>query len=634
MCGIAGIFSLDERSCPDDSILASMCEAMRHRGPDDEGFYREQFFKMGVRRLSVIDLFAGHQPIANEEETLWVICNGEIYNYRDLREYLLKKGHEFRTRSDTEVIVHLYEEKGVDCVKDLDGMFAFAIWDTNSKTLFLARDRLGEKPLYYGIFKNQFIFASELKVFLKHPDVERNLDVHSLYKYLIYEFIPAPLSIIRGIQKLPAGHVLVCQKNRRSVFSYWDLPGKMSGRIEGDEQEVQERTISLLANSIKKRLMSDVPLGVFLSGGIDSCAMVALMSQYCTKVKTFSIGFKERSFNEAPMAREIARFFGTEHRETSFTSKELIEMIPKLPSLLDEPLGDAAILPTYFLSKFARQFVTVVLEGDGGDELFAGYPTYQAHRIASRLGVLRSLLGSGFIQRVVDFLPVSHDYFSFDFKVKRFVKGLSYSPVERNYVWLGSFSPQEAFSVLSKGAQSSIDPAAGFEEVHAYAGNGVYSGDLLNKMLYIDTKLYLQDDLLTKVDRATMAASLEARAPYLDHALVEFVSGLPSDLKLRGLTTKYILRRALKGLVPEKVLTRRKKGFGVPVGRWLQEDLRGFAQEVLSREILEKQGLLNGEFVQRLLMEHLRGHKDHRKILWTLLVFQIWYRHYIEEKRL
>ena len=629
MCGIVGYLTSKAANIPEGHVLRTMRDVLLHRGPDDSGEFvrnldeKGPFLFFGHRRLSIIDLSGGHQPMSNEEETVWVIFNGEIYNFNELKNRLEAKGHRFITRSDTEVILHAYEEFGEDCFQLFNGMFAIAIWDELEKRLVLARDRLGKKPLYYSYADETFLFASELKALVTAPLFSRQINPLSLMKYLFFEYIPGPHTIFKEAKKLPAASTLVWHKNRMETKTYW-WPFPLEGKKENlSENEAEERMISLLKKSIRRRLISDVPLGVFLSGGIDSSTIAAFAQQEIPgKVKTFSIGFEDPSFDESKYAFLVSQYLGTEHYEQRMTPADLLNIVPKLPEILDEPMADASILPTYLLSKFTREHVKVALGGDGGDELFAGYPTYLAHRWAALYDrFLRP------VHPVIDFLgnwlPVSDDNISFDFKVKKFLSGIGHPDGIRNAIWLGSFSFPELKNVLSSDLAFPFDPTRLVEEIVSYE-KGFPLKDQTGLLQYLDLKLYLQEDILVKVDRASMACSLEVRAPFLDHEFVEFVMGLPSGFKLRKWTSKYILKKAMEKKLPREVIGRKKKGFGVPIAKWAKGPLKSLFADLLSPQRIRKEGFLRPEYVTALLQDHMKNRRDNRKQLWTLLVWELW----------
>ena len=603
-----------------------MTGVMIHRGPDDEGAVVLPGAALAARRLSIIDVEGGHQPVGNEDETVWVALNGEIYNYQELRSGLVARGHCFRTRTDTEVLVHLYEEQGEKMVGQLNGMFAFAVWDSRLRRLLLARDRCGIKPLYYAHASGCFAFASELRALLAWPELTPRLDPNALAQYLLYEYVPTPLTIVQGVRKLPPGSLLKLSDGVETVQQYWDVrlersearPANGRGDPAGDLRE-------LLKEAVRLEMVSDVPLGVFLSGGIDSSAVTLAMVAQSSQVESFAIGFENRSFDESGYARTVAQHLGTHHHEMSFTASELLRLVPRIPDLADEPLGDSSLLPTHLLSQFARQHVKVALGGDGGDELFAGYSTLQAHRLASYYACLPLPLRRYLIEPAVRRLPVSMNNLSFDFRAKRFVEGATLSPGERHQRWLGSFAPEELPGLLGAGAEGWANPLEPIERHLARCG----ARDPLNQVLHLDMKLYLEGDILPKVDRASMAASLEVRVPLLNRLLVDYVTALPLDLKLRGFTRKWLLRRAMKGLLPESILRRPKKGFNMPVAHWLRSDLRDLMVDTLLSPSFQQTGWFNPLVVDRLVADHLSGRSDNRKRLWTLLVLSLWADRYL-----
>ncbi len=622
MCGIIGFINLDPERQADQSTARRMAAAILHRGPDDEGFYFNRNVAMGMRRLSIIDLAGGHQPISNEDGSIWVVFNGEIYNYPELREQLLARGHQFKTHSDTETLVHLYEDHGDDLVEYLNGMFAFALWDERRRRLLVARDRMGEKPLYFTQTPQAFIFASELKSLVTHPQVERRLNLLALRKYLQYEFVPSPHTMIEGVHKLRPGHRLIFENGRWRDEPYWRLSYE-GERLNLGEEEAAEEFRRRLREAVRMRLVSDVPLGVLLSGGIDSSSVAAMACEAAAgRVKTFSIAFDEKSFDESSYARLVADHLGTEHFEKRFTEREMLEVVPEIPRLLDEPLGDGSLIPTYLVSRFTREHVTVALGGDGGDELLAGYPTYPAHRIADYYRALPGFLRNGLIEPLVERLPVSTDNLSFDFRAKRFVLGAALPTGTRHTVWMGSYTASEQQRLLAPDILRAHSDEAVFEEARRYDHpNGL---NIIEQMMMLDATHYMSECVLFKVDRASMAASLETRAPFLDHTLVEFLTRLPLGLKLRGQTGKYILKRAMRGVLPEDVIKRPKKGFGMPVAKWVKGELRPLVRDTFAPDRLRRRGLFNPDYVQRLLDEHERGVADHRKLIWTLLMFELW----------
>ena len=609
-----------------------MCQSIAHRGPDDQGIWLQGGVGLGVRRLSIIDVAGGHQPIHNQDETAWIVFNGEIYNFPQLRERLSARGHRFYTRTDTEVVIHAYDEWGERCVEELNGMFGFAIWDTRRQTLFLARDRLGIKPLYYSIGPDGLAFASELKAILTIPGMRREVDLVALDDYLALEYVPSPRSIIRGIQKLPPGHTLTwrMENGEGQLRQYWDVDLGASER-EPDTRTLAEHVEELgavLLESVRKELISDVPLGVFLSGGIDSSTVAAMMTRLTPgHVNSFSIGFSDPSFDESAHARRVAQHLGTNHRELILEPSMLTDLVPSVTEKLDEPLADASIIPTYLLSRFARQHVTVALGGDGGDELFGGYPTLLAHRLARYYQRLPGVVRDRVLSPLVERLPVSMANISLDFKLKRFVDGAGHPIGERHIRWLGSFSSVERAELLDPRVQASLAESDRHDLLADHLARHRLQ-DPLNQVLYLDMKMYLENDILAKVDRASMMASLEARVPLLNVDLVEHMARVPISLKLRGPRSKYILKQAMRGVLPDPILARGKKGFGMPVARWIRGPLKELVLSTLAPDKLRREGFFQPAYVQSLLDEHLAGRRDHRKQLWTLFMFERWYERY------
>ena len=634
MCGITGWANLDSHTPPPEGareLVRSMCERMVHRGPDSEGVFVTSGIALGMRRLAIIDLVTGEQPAFNEDRSVAVILNGEIYNYRELRADLEKRGHVFRSASDTEVLPHLYEEYGDEMVRELNGMFAFALWDSRRRRLLIARDRFGEKPLYWGVFENTLLFASEPKVLLAHPSVKPAVNLQALRQYLSFDYVPAPLSIYQGINKLPAAHKLTLEKGRVEVEKYWKLSYKTAEPVP-TEDEAAEQLRELMADAVRMRLVSDVPLGVLLSGGVDSSTVAALaVAASPEAVKTFSISFAEASFDESAYARSVAKFLGTDHHEERLSSNLAANLVSEIGSWMDEPFSDPSLVPTYLLSRFTRKHVTVALGGDGGDELFAGYPMYAGLRWAEFYKRVPPSIRSAIVEPLVRLLPVKTKNLSFDYKALRFVTGAKYDAVARHHVWFGSFTPEEQARLLTPEALAATDG-----EIYAQArqiADECDNEDLVTRMQSVDTRLYLAEDILTKVDRASMAVSLEVRAPFLDPRVAEFAASLPGSYKLRGQKTKYILKKAVKEMLPPFVTRRGKKGFGVPVAEWLKVKLRPLARDLLSPERVRRAGVFNPEYVTRLQDEHERGVANHRKLLWTLLMFELWHESFVETPR-
>jgi len=606
-----------------------MTATLQKRGPDDLGFYCSGPVGLGHRRLSIIDLMTGHQPLSNEDGTVWIVYNGELYNYPEIRADLEKAGHRFATSSDTEVIVHAYEEYGEACLKGMNGMFAFALWDSRRRQLLLARDRLGIKPLYYARLGNCLLFGSEAKALLAHPRFERRLDLTALDLYLSLEYIPTPYSIFAGVKKLPPGHFLVVEGGKTRLERYWDLRLDKSepAAAKGLDECVRE-VRRLLYDAVKMELIADVPVGVLLSGGIDSSAVAAMMTRASTRpVPSFSVIFDDPSFDESAYAQLVARHVGTEHHEFPLSAAMALDLLPEIMAGLDEPLGDSSIIPTYCLSRFTKEHVKVALGGDGGDELFGGYSTLQAHRLADYYQRLAPAWLRGLVEPwVLEKLPVSFDNLSFDFKLRRFLRDYALPPVVRHHRWLGSFTPEDKAALLGTAGAASQEKVTNLVEYYA---RQAHTAEPLNQVLYCDLKLYLEGDILVKVDRASMANSLEVRVPLLNRLLVEYAAHLPHSFKLRGLTTKFLLRQALKGILPESILRRGKKGFNAPVAKWLAGPLKPLLEDLLSPRRLKQQGLFQPDYVQTLIGEHQARYRDHRKLLWTLLAFQMWYENWL-----
>jgi len=625
MCGICGVFYYEKTHDVYETEIRKMCRVISHRGPDDEGVFVKNNIGIGMRRLSIIDLATGRQPISNEDNSIWIVFNGEIYNYRELRQELQNRGHKFRTNSDTEVIVHAYEEFDEECPKRLNGMFAFAIWDGRKNRLFLARDRIGIKPLYYCQDNRGVVFGSELKSILQVSHIPRRVDTEALDVFLTFEYIPSPLSIFEGINKLPPGHTLSIQDGKTRLKSYWQLPIKKN---DSTEDEICNNLKELLQDAVKIRLMSEVPLGVFLSGGLDSSTLVALMSQVTDyPIKTFSIGFDDATYNELNYARAIAKRFKTEHHEF-IIKPDAVELTENLLNYLDEPLGDFSIFPTYLVSKMARDYVTVVLSGDGGDELFGGYDTYIADRFARQYQRLPALMRNGIIAPLLDFIPPTSKKKGLVNKAKRFIKGTSLPEDLRHTRWMIFLSIAEKERLYSEEYKRKLKKGDSYAFIRGYFKNAGFD-DPINRQMYVDIHSYLVDNILVKVDRMSMATSLEARVPFLDHRFVEFAANIPGNFKLKGNQTKYILKKAVSQILPREILTRGKEGFSIPIKNWLKGDLKPMMMEVLSPDRIREEGYFNSEYVERLKNEHLKGVENHSHRLWALMVFEMWQDKYL-----
>jgi len=630
MCGITGWIKLDSNDAApnSDAVLHSMCERIVRRGPDSEGLWVDDHVALGMRRLSIIDLKTGDQPVFNEDRSIVAMQNGELYNYREIRADLEKRGHKFTTQTDTEIIPHLYEEYGDAFVEHINGMFAIALWDSRKKRFILARDRFGEKPLYYGVFGGSLVYASEPKALLAHPSVKAELNIEALRHYLSFDYVPAPMSIYQGIYKLPAAHVLTVEDGEVKTRRYWNVSFHKNGDVPSITQAANDLK-ELLSDAVRMRLVSDVPLGILLSGGIDSSTVAAFATQHATeRVKTFSIGFEEDSFDESKFARLVATHLGTEHYEDRLSAEKAGDLISEIGTWLDEPLSDGSLIPTYLLSRFVRKHVTVALGGDGGDELFAGYPMYFGHKLAAVYGGIPRFLRTGLIEPVVNALPVSTRNLSFDYKAKRFVRASHLDSVERHHTWFGSFSVEQQQGLLTPEVLSSSngDIYRGAREVL----NLIDTDNEIERMQFLDINFYMAEDILTKVDRAAMAVSLETRAPFLDPRVAQFAASIPVDYKLKGRKGKYLLKKAVADLLPDEILRRPKKGFGIPIAEWLKGRLNPLLHDMLSPERLKTQGLFNPKYVQRLVTEHEKSIASHHKELWTLLVFQLWWDNFLK----
>ncbi len=627
MCGIAGFVNGGSVAANRD-VLARMTAAIAHRGPDGEGLYVAGPVALGHRRLAIIDPSGGAQPLSNEDGSVWITYNGELYDELPIRDELKTRGHVYATATDTESFVHLYEERGTRFVNELNGMFALALWDAPRRRLVLARDRMGQKPLFYAETPGGgLVFGSEPKALLLHPDIRKSLDPDGLARYLFYEYIPAPHSIWSGLKKLPPAHVLVWEDGRiASIERFW-TPVWTPSEPPLPFEEASKRFWGDFRVAVGRHRRSDVPLGVFLSGGLDSSSVAAAVCalEPASGVKTFSIGFEDPSFDESTHARAVAKFLGTEHHERTFSADSVRALLPDVAGWLDEPFGDASVLPTHLLSRFARESVKVVLGGDGADELLAGYPTFAAQRAA---GLYRRLprTARAVAGAAVGRLPVDHRNISFDFKLKQFLRGAEAPLPLAHQRWLGSYSGPEIAAILSDGGHGFDVEAEHLRRAEALA-QGM---DPLTRSLALYQDTYLPDDILSKVDRASMACGLEVRAPFLDAALVDWMEAMPSAYKYGAGRTKRLLKRAASGSLPSAILARPKKGFGIPVARWLRGPLSPLLDRLLDPARLKRQGLFRPEFVALRVNEHRAGTRDHRKPLWTLLMFQLWHETWLE----
>lgn len=625
MCGIAGIARASGAPVEGETIEA-MCAAQVHRGPDARGTYFDEGIGLGIQRLRVIDLVTGDQPVSNEEGSVTVVLNGEIYNYRELRRRLRSSGHRLSTEGDTEVIVHLYEELGPACVRELHGMFAFALWDGRRRQLLLARDRVGKKPLFYCEHAGSLSFASELRALLADPEVPRELDRDALDAYLTHGYVPAPMSAFVAVRKLRPASTLIYRDGKCSIERYWRLDYS-SKRTFASMQDVHEEIRDTIRRAVTRRMVSDVPVGAFLSGGIDSSTVVAAMAESSAEpIKTFSIGFEDEQFNELPQARLIARQFSTDHHELT-VRPDAVEMLPQVVRQYGEPFADHSALPSFYLARFAREHVTVALNGDGGDESFAGYERYTTNLALAGFDrlphALRAVAGA-----VARRAPLGGDERKLHNRLGRFALAMALDQQTRYLAAQSTFTESERarlytadYRMLERRRQ--VEPTL-------EAWRSSTATELLDRMLDIDVSSYLPDDLLVKIDIATMAHSLEGRSPLLDHELMELAASLPPAMKVSRGRRKLVLREALRGWIPDQILDGPKRGFRLPVARWLREDLRGYAHEILLDPGASLRGWGETTEVRRLLDEHCAGRRDHGRRLWTLLVLELWQREIVD----
>lgn len=629
MCGICGYcgsnFILDKE------LIEDMVSTLVHRGPDEKGIYIDEGIALGARRLSIIDITKGSQPVCNEDRNIWVAFNGEIYNFKEIGEELKEHGHKFASGSDTEVIVHSYEEWGEEFIQKLRGMFAFALWDGISRKLILVRDRIGIKPLYYTLLSDgTIVFGSEIKAILKYTKVKKEIELKALDCFLALEYIIGPLSIFKNIYKLPQGHYLIYQNGNILIKNYWDLiRNTLALKEDGlSIKEKKEKLISLLHKSVKYRLISDVPLGAFLSGGIDSSSVVAMMHIEGVKpIKTFSIGFAEQSYNELKYAKIVSNHFSTEHYE-QIIEPNAVELVNTLIYYLDEPLGDYSIFPTYLVSTLARKYVKVVLSGDGGDELFAGYEHYKAQQLSKIYDSFPNFIKKYFFQFLSDKIPPSPKKKGLINMFKRYIEGTKMLPYLHHYRWCVFINELEKNELYSKEFMNLINGFSFFDLIkpHLKISNNL---DEINRELYLDLKTYLVDDILVKVDRMSMATSLEARIPLLDHEFVEWAMSIKGSLKLRKFTSKYLLKNSMQKYLPKDIIYRRKEGFSIPIKNWLRNELRELMEGTLNKKTIIADGLFNYSYIEKLKYEHLSGKFDHSHKLWALIIFHLWKKQFI-----
>jgi asparagine synthase (glutamine-hydrolysing) len=625
MCGIAGSVAPRDRGV-NPANVARMQEMLRHRGPDGEGMYTEPGVALAMRRLAIIDVAGGDQPIHNEDKSVWIVFNGEIYNFQELRKRLIDEGHRFETNSDTETVVHAYEQYGTDCPKYLRGMFAFAIWDRDRQRLFMARDRVGKKPLLYAQKGDTLIFASEFRAMLAHPEVSREIDPAAIHHYMSFMCVPAPLTAFRDIRKLEPGHWLTWERGRIDIQSYWSLDFTKKRRVS--EREAADEAIHLLRESVRLRMIADVPVGAFLSGGIDSSAIVALMAEQSSQpVKTFSIGFDEADFDELAHARRIAKRYGTDHHEF-VVRPDAAEVLPILVDHYGEPYADSSSIPTYYVARETRRHVTVALNGDGGDEAFAGYRRYAAMQAVSWLRPVPALLRRVAAHATFSFSSSRGNRRSRAGELRRFAGAAVLPPPQAYMAMISAFDDTAKRWLYAPDFAVRVADSQSIDIVNQWLDYKRLG--MTDALLQTETMTYLPDDLLVKVDIASMAVSLEARSPFLDHHVLEFAASLPPNLKLHRLTTKYLLKKALRSRVPAENLGRKKMGFGVPVGVWLRRNLRDLLHESLLPDRVRARGLFRPGAVQRLIDDHLAKRHDHTNQLWTLVMLELWFERFID----
>jgi asparagine synthase (glutamine-hydrolysing) len=626
MCGIVGF--VNRRGAADREVVEGMNCAIVHRGPDEDGFYVKENVALGMRRLSIIDLASGQQPIRNRDGSKWIVYNGEIYNYRELRKGLEERGHQFYTNSDTEAIVHLYDEFGEGCLEHLRGMFAFAIWDERAKSLFLARDRVGKKPILYSHQPNgDLIFGSEFQALLKHPSISREVDYEAIDSYLSYLCVPAPLTAFKSIRKLEPGHWLRWKGGVIETKRYWQPD--FSKKIKISEGEAIEETLRIVGEATKMRLISEVPLGAFLSGGVDSSIVVALMARESSQpVKTFSIGFEEQDYSELKYARRVAEHVGAEYNEFTIRPNAL-EVLPTLVEHYGEPYADPSAIPTYYVSRESRKYVTVALNGDGGDESFVGYERHVAMKYAELYKKLPAPLRRSLIEPALGAIPAPTNFRNRFVRFQRFLRAASMPKAERYFAWLSTFDDEAKRELYTRDLASRANGSSPIVYLEKNIGKSNGKG-IIDASLLADLMHYLPNDLLVKVDIASMANSLEARSPLLDHKVIEFAARLPENIKQSGTETKSLLKKVAARLVPRDVIYRQKMGFAVPIKYWLGNELQEFTRDILLSEKARSRGLFNGDVVERLIDEQRRDAKDNSWKIWTLLMLELWFQRFID----
>ena len=624
MCGICGVVS--SRGQVDSENIVRMRDALSHRGPDDKGLYVNNGVGFGFRRLSIIDLSPdGAQPMCNEDGSLWLVYNGEIYNYATLRDELMNRGHAFRSKTDSEVIIHAFEEWGEHCLERFNGMFAFALWDEKEQRFFAARDRLGVKPLFYYQDADKLLFGSELKAILQYPNIDTKADETALSDFFSLNYIPPPGTPIRNIRALPPGHYLSWKAGESKETKYWDVKLETGNGDHRKETDVIEELLERFTEAVRKRLVADVPLGAFLSGGLDSSAVVYFMRHYIQQpLKTFNVRFEDPSYDEGPYAREMAQLLHTEHHEIVCTPKDLVSSFETTVRHADNLTADLSNVPLYLVSRLAADHVKVVLSGDGGDELFLGYPIYQADRWAAHYRRLPLWLHRLVFSPLVDALPTSTAKLSFDYKARKFVEGARRPPAQAHFSWRTIFNEEEKRALFTKDFAASVSDhfsADFWEELFSSCANGSY----LENGVYTDYKTFLAGSILPKVDTMSMANSLEARTPFLDYEFVEFMAGVPTTMKMRGFKTKYLFKQAMRPLLSARIVDRKKAGFHTPLPGWFRTELRTWVDEILSQERISATGRINPANVERLKSEHFQGRANHAFKLWGLMNFVKWH---------
>lgn len=637
MCGINGIYNFKNKNkeVSQETIL-KMCSAIQHRGPDDQGIFLNANIGLGMRRLSIIDVAGGHQPIANEDKTIWIVLNGEIYNYLELREHLQKKGHQFSTKSDVEAVIHAYEEYGEACVEKLRGMFAFAVWDSNKEKLLIARDRVGIKPLFYTQINGSIIFASEIKAILQYPDIKREIDWRAFDAFFTLSYIPAPLTIFKDIYKLLPGHIIVCEKGHIRVEKYWDIYYQPD--YKKSEDYFIDGFMGLLEESVKIHLMSEVPLGAFLSGGIDSSTVVSLMAKNNnSQVNTFSIGFGGNVggyCDERQYARLVAQRYHTNQKEFE-VKPDFIKLMDELVGAFDEPFADDGMIPSYYVCKLAKEYVTVALSGLGGDELFGGYERYLGFSLSNRYERLPRFFRDRVIAPIISQLPESKtrrgvlQYAPTINHLKRFIRASNLPSDHRYFSYVSILDEKRRKDLYSSDVQDEIDFSWVNNHLTSYY-NSENARNPLDRVFYQDTKTYLPEDILAVTDRMSMHHSLEVRVPFLDHKLMEFCATIPAEMKIRHLKKKFLLKKGVAHLLPSEIINHKKQGFVGPMSTWLQNDLKEYALEILSESSLRRHELFNSKTVSNILEEHFAGKETHDTLIWALMVFETWHRMYME----